>query len=105
MKRLQRSSQTRGRASSSVHCASSVTKNKSAGKRKGEWLHLICSFWCSCPAATCSACILGYICATRLPAFVTSLHFKHNCTIIATLQARPALPLMLRRRQSASTNF
>jgi hypothetical protein len=36
MKRLQRGSHKRGRAGSSVHRASSVTKMKSAGKQKGE---------------------------------------------------------------------
>ena len=36
MKRLQRGSHKRGRAGSSVHRASSVTKMKHVGKQKGE---------------------------------------------------------------------
>ena len=36
MKRLQRGSHKRGRAGSSVHRASSVTKMKNVGKQKGE---------------------------------------------------------------------
>jgi hypothetical protein len=59
MKRLQRGSHKRGRAGSSVHRASSVTKMKNVGKQKGQLLHLIrnCYLLLPIPAAISSACI------------------------------------------------
>lgn len=71
MKRLQRGSHKRGRAGSSVHRASSVTKMKAAGKQKGKSLltltiRSVCSILLVAGIANCSVLPLCCITADNL---------------------------------------
>ena len=80
MKRLQRGSHKRGRAGSSVHRASSVTKMKSAGKQKGESQHLNC---CCCllpPGCHIFSCLAGERGGSILHVIMAFSHSKHEVT-------------------------